>query len=82
MRPALSRALTFVAILAASTTALATDKVESKDPNRIVCEKQPVLGSRLAHKRVCKTVAEWQVDRASDRQDIERTQVTRPTNGN
>ncbi len=47
------------------------------DPNEIVCEKQEVLGSRLATRRVCRTRAEWADLRLQDRQDIEKIQVQR-----
>ena len=45
------------------------------DPNEIVCEKQEVLGSRLAAKRVCMTRAEWDQQRQADRQLIDRSQL-------
>jgi invasion protein IalB len=47
------------------------------DPNEVVCEKQEVLGSRLATKRVCMTRAEWAELRHQDRQDLERVQTMR-----
>jgi invasion protein IalB len=47
------------------------------DPNEVVCEKQEVLGSRLATKRVCMTRAEWAALRHQDRQDLERVQTMR-----
>lgn len=54
---------------------------KEKDPNRMVCEKQEVLGSRLASKRVCKTAAEWKAQRDADRQMIDRSQSQRVTTG-
>jgi hypothetical protein len=71
-----------IAILAAialiPATAIAADKtVDKKDPNRIICEKQGVVGSRLATKRVCMTAAEWETKRLEDRQAIEKAQVQR-----
>ncbi|HTK58704.1 MAG TPA: hypothetical protein VL336_06950 [Sphingomicrobium sp.] len=57
-------------------------KAEAKDPNRIICEKQGVVGSRLATKRVCMTAAEWEIRRREDREAIEKAQVnTRGPNG-
>ena len=38
----------------------------AEDPNERVCEKQTVVGSRLAVRRVCATRAEWA--RANSRQ--------------
>lgn len=75
--------LTIAAIVAlglASTAALADEnKTERKDPNRVICEKQEVVGSRLATKRVCMTAAEWEAKRLEERQAIDRTQTQRAT---
>jgi hypothetical protein len=49
----------------------------AKDPNEIVCEKQEVIGSRLATDKVCKTRAEWAEERRASRMDVEKTQVQR-----
>lgn len=50
----------------------------SNDPNQqVICEKQEVLGSRLATRRVCKTRAQWADDRLQDRQEIEKVQMQR-----
>lgn len=69
--------LIFVAVAAAllSAGASALERKDSKDPNRIVCEKQGVLGSRLASKRVCMSAAEWAAQRAAERQAIDKTQI-------
>lgn len=63
--------------------ASAERKKANTDPNRMVCEKQEVLGSRLATKRVCKTAAEWETQRQLDRQQIDKSQNMRhqPTGG-
>ena len=69
-----------VAAAGLSTPALAADPASgraAKDPNEVVCEKQEVVGSRLATKRVCRTRAQWAELRAQDRQDLEKTQVQR-----
>jgi predicted secreted protein len=42
-----------------------------KDPNEKVCEKQSVLGSRLATRRVCATRAEWAESRRLDKEAID-----------
>lgn len=69
----------FVAVTAAllPAGASALERKDSKDPNRIVCEKQGVLGSRLATKRVCMTAAEWAAQRLAERQTIDKTQIQR-----
>lgn len=44
------------------------------DPNQKVCEDEPVLGSRIAKKRICATRAEWAERRKQDRESIESGQ--------
>ena len=71
------RRIMFVAVAAAllPAGASALERKDNKDPNRMICEKQGVLGSRLATKRVCMTAAEWAAQRAAERQLIDKTQV-------
>jgi invasion protein IalB len=68
-----------VGLLSVSASAQDTSAPEKKalDPNQVVCEKQEVLGSRLATKRVCHTRAEWAALRLADRQEIDRAQINR-----
>jgi hypothetical protein len=65
--------------LAIACPAVAQDsppaKGKAKDPNQIVCQKQEVLGSRLAVKRVCMTRAEWAERRRDDRDLVQRSQL-------
>lgn len=49
----------------------------AKDPNEIVCEKQEVIGSRLATQKICKTRSEWAEERRSNRMDIDKVQTQR-----
>jgi invasion protein IalB len=51
----------------------------AKDPNEIVCERQEVIGSRLATQRVCKTRAEWAEEKRLNRMDVEKAQTLRST---
>ena len=44
------------------------------DPNEKVCESIPVIGSRLARKRVCATRAEWEEKKRLDREAVEQAQ--------
>lgn len=53
----------------------AASKAKKGDPNEVVCEKQEVLGSRLAVKRICKTRAEWAEQRRADREMVDKTQM-------
>lgn len=50
-------------------------KKAAKDPNEVVCEKQEVLGSRLAVRKICMTRQQWAEQRASDRDLVQRSQV-------
>lgn len=45
------------------------------DPNEVVCQRIQALGSRLAYGRMCKTRAEWDIQRRADRMDTERAQL-------
>lgn len=44
------------------------------DANKIVCEKEETIGTRLGAKKVCLTVAEWQARAKDDRDQTERVQ--------
>jgi invasion protein IalB len=59
--------------------AAASDKAE--DPNKMICEKQEVIGSRLGTRRVCRTRAQWADLQLQDRQEVERVQVQRGMKG-
>lgn len=49
-------------------------KADTKDPNRIVCEKLKSSESRVATKRVCMTATEWAERRREDRDALEQGQ--------
>lgn len=49
-------------------------KANEKDPNRIVCQKEDSIGSRLAAKKICLTQKEWDLRRDADRDEAERVQ--------
>lgn len=65
----------FAVSLAMAGTAHAAERTKNDDPNRMICEKQEVLGSRLASKRVCKTAAEWEAEKRQNRQSIDKAQT-------
>lgn len=48
-----------------------TDKSEL---DRMVCERQEQIGTRLGARKVCKTVREWLEQRRIQREDVERVQ--------
>jgi hypothetical protein len=51
------------------------------DPNQVICEKQEVVGSRLATRRVCHTRAQWADLKLEDRQAIDKMQTNRGFKG-
>ena len=46
----------------------------NSDVNKLVCKKEEEIGSRLAVKKVCLTVQQWQERATDDRQQLERVQ--------
>ena len=70
-------ALVIVAAIPAMVAAPSASKQQSStasDPNEKICESIPVIGSRLAKKRVCATRAEWEEQRRQDRQAVDQIQ--------
>ena len=65
---------------AAPTTAPAA-KGSTLDPNKVICEKQEVVGSRLATRRVCMTRSQWADLRNQDRQQLDKVQTRRAMSG-
>lgn len=51
------------------------------DPNKIVCEREETIGTRLGARAVCKTVAEWQAMTSEQRETVERVQRMNTSNG-
>lgn len=80
MRNAMTLGVCLLTISGAlSAAAPSAEKDSKKDPNRMICEKQEELGSRLSTKRVCRTAAEWEAIRHEARQNLERAQTNRGT---
>lgn len=70
------RKVMFVVVsFAMAASVQASERQKNDDPNRMICEKQEVLGSRLASKRVCKTAAEWEAEKRQNRQSIDKAQT-------
>lgn len=53
------------------TIVVVTDKNEL---DRVVCEREEQIGSRLGARKVCKTVREWQEQQRVQREEVERVQ--------
>lgn len=68
--------------LAAVAQAADTSGDKAKDPNRKICEKVEVTGSRLGATKVCMTAQQWEDQRRAQRDDLENAQrgsVIRPS---
>ncbi len=57
------------------SAAQANPKANSDD--KLICERQEVLGSRLQGRRVCKTASQWADDRRLERAEVDRVQIQR-----
>jgi len=54
----------------------AQGQAKSADPmSEVVCQKQGIVGSRLATRRICMTRQQWLEQRSADRQDTEKAQI-------
>ena len=67
------------AMLMASTAAVANPAAPSEDKTknadeRVICQKEEAIGSRLAAKRICLTAREWKAREAENREQTERAQ--------
>ena len=59
---------------------------KAKDPNRMICQREEQLGSRLSARKVCMTATEWDQLRRDSREavyDVQRraTQPVGPNSG-
>ena len=79
-------AIAGISLALVATPALASDQnptppaeqdAQGKDPNRMVCKRIDVIGSRLQSKRVCRAATDWDAQSSSDRQSLERSQTQR-----
>lgn len=81
MATRIASALLMVSSYALAPAPILAEEVQSpKDPNERICEKQTVVGSRLAVRRVCATRAEWEEKRRLDKETIDRAQMS-PNSG-
>jgi hypothetical protein len=69
----------FVGLAVATAAPASADRAsKGDDPNEVVCERQEVIGSRLAKKKICMTRQEWTEQRREDRNTVERHQLLSP----
>ena len=78
--------LAFAVVLAAAAADPAAQKaepakVEKADKDRMVCKKEPVLGSRMKQ-RICMTQDQWDQRKNDARDDLDAAQRNRPLNSN
>jgi len=68
--------LRFVLIAALATTAAAADTraKPARDPDKVRCKSQPVIGSFVQKTRECHTEAEWQKMRDAGRANAQQYQ--------
>jgi invasion protein IalB len=69
-------AMVSVALPAVAQNSAAPTTKKKPDPNEVVCEKQSVLGSRLATKKVCLTRSQWAEQRQSNHDLVARSQTS------
>jgi invasion protein IalB len=82
--PVLVLIMMSVPAFAQSTAPKPQQATEEKknDLDRIVCERQETIGSRLAGRKVCMTVSQWQEQKRQYREQIEKFQQMGTQMGN
>jgi hypothetical protein len=53
----------------------ASDGTSAINPDKIVCQKEEQIGSRLGGKKTCLTVREWEARKQADRLQTEEVQA-------
>ncbi len=76
-------ALFAVVVASASSAQVVSYKTNNPAPitgdsDKVVCERQEKLGTRLGGKKVCLTVAEWRERREASRDITEKIQMGTP----
>ena len=76
LKPVLMVALVAFAVpaVAGGASNPAPKALPKGDPNRIICEREEVIGSRLGGRRVCLTALQWEEKRREHRESTERVQ--------
>lgn len=60
-----------------SAAAAGTSETIGEGTNKVICKREKVSGSRTASKRICQTAAEWERQRRTDQQAVEKVQGAR-----
>ena len=71
-------AVLFAATASAQSVSYATNNPApiKGDPNKIVCQKEEKIGTRLGGKKVCLTIADWQMRQQADRDAASELQAS------
>jgi hypothetical protein len=76
MKLFISAAALFATAASAQVTAYkANDGTSANNPDKIVCQKEEQIGSRLGGKKTCLTVREWEARKQADRLQTEDVQA-------
>lgn len=75
MKSFVSFALIGSVLVSTAAFAQEAEKKDKKDPNRMICKTEPVLGSRLAKNKTCMTAQQWEEQRRLSRMEIDRSQA-------
>ena len=67
------------AIAQTPTDSPTRDDAKKSDVNRIICQREEAIGSRLGAKKVCLTAKEWKERAQLNREETERVQQQTPT---
>jgi hypothetical protein len=70
------------AIAQTPTDSPATKDAKKSDVNRIICQKEEQIGTRLAPRKVCLTAKEWAERAKVGREETERVQQGTFRSGN
>jgi hypothetical protein len=52
-----------------------------KDPNRMICEREEEIGTRLGARKICRTAAEWDAMRRANREQVDNWQRQNTSTG-
>jgi hypothetical protein len=66
---------TATAATAQVTAYTASDGTKTNDPDKVVCQKEEQIGSRLGGKKTCLTVRQWEERKQADRLQTEEVQA-------
>lgn len=81
MRSVVIGALLFAIVGTGVSAQTIPKKAPAKDPNRMVCRTEEVIGSRLQSKKHCMTAIQWDQLEREQRNTVDHIEAYRPTMG-